>query len=202
MISGLIFQRVALIDVLKQFAAVVQQLGNRLQLTSRTPGSLVSLQSVSRNDSDRGGAERIHFTNSSIANTSFIKQDQGEVSHCWNIYKIPAGSFCGSENNINCLLPQRSNLWEMRCDHQQCLFRQPCRTKMDHFLNCFTSHTICQHWYVRSTLAVQMTVAMRSSCDRYVPLLIKLFETSWQNSRKCCLAQLHLLPVLVSPHSQ
>lgn len=82
MISSLIFQRVALIDVLKQFAAVVQQLGNRRQLTSRTPGSLVSLQSVSRNDSDRGGAERIHFANSSIANTSFIKQDQGEVSHC------------------------------------------------------------------------------------------------------------------------
>lgn len=55
MISGLIFQRMALIDVLKQFAVVVQQLGNRLLLTSRTPGSLVPAQSVSRNDSDRGG---------------------------------------------------------------------------------------------------------------------------------------------------
>lgn len=78
MFSGLIFQRVALIDVLKQFAVVVQQLANRLLLTSRTPGSLVPASSVSPNDSDRGSRR----PNSSIANASFIKQDQGEVTHC------------------------------------------------------------------------------------------------------------------------
>lgn len=191
MISGLIFQRVALIDVLKQFAAVVQQLGNRRQLTSRTPGSLVSLQSVSRNDSDRGGADRIHFANSSIANTSFIKQDQGEVSHCWNIYKMPAGSFCSSENNINCLLPQRSNLWEKRCDHQECLFRRPRRTETDHFPNCFMSCTICQHWYVRSTSA---------GCASSDSGICRCW-LSFLKSRKSCTARLHLLPVLFPPSS-